>query len=357
MTAGEPMSLRQLMSNVVGSGPRSAEDMTRAQARAAFQQILDSEPDPTTLGAFLLANRWKRNTPTELAAFIDVMIEESVTRATPEVPVVDCGANYDGKERTALLGVAGGLVAAAAGTPVVVHSGDRIPVQEACAYKHVLDELDVPTDLSPEASARMTEDVGFGFYYQPRFNAGIHSLLDRRTQMGVRTFINTIETLANPASASVHLGSFYHLEFGKKLVDAIETSEHAGFERAVLFQGIEGYDDVRPGYTKVAEWDGTSFESDEIESDAFDIIFETDDLAVDDVAADSARLTEAVIGGDRSDQFADATILNAAVRLYAGRAVDDIADGIELARQTLTDGAAATVLDELQQVQSADIGQ
>lgn len=82
-TADEEWSLKRLMTEVVGSGPKSAEDMTREQATEAFRRILEDAPDPTTLGAFCLANRWKRNTPEELAAYIDVMAEESVTFGEP----------------------------------------------------------------------------------------------------------------------------------------------------------------------------------------------------------------------------------------------------------------------------------
>jgi anthranilate phosphoribosyltransferase len=76
--------LRRLLTEVVGSGHTSADDVSRAQATLAFRRILDGEPAPTTLGAFRLANRWKRTAPEELAANVDVMAE-SVERAAPEV--------------------------------------------------------------------------------------------------------------------------------------------------------------------------------------------------------------------------------------------------------------------------------
>src|SRR6056297_1438266 len=237
--------------------------MSHDQAREAFQRILAGEPEDTTLGAFWLANRWKRNNPGELAAYTDVMREESVVTAEPDCDPVDCGANYDGKDTSAILGVGAGVVAAAAGTPVVVHSGDYVPSQKATAYKHVLDELGVRTELEPTESADMVDETGFGFYYQPGFNPGIHDLFDRRDEMGVRTFVNTIETVANPANADVHLGSFYHLAFAKKLTDLIKTSDRLDYSRAIFFQGMEGYDDIRPGYTKVAEWDETGADGDE----------------------------------------------------------------------------------------------
>ncbi|WP_044950995.1 anthranilate phosphoribosyltransferase [Halorhabdus tiamatea] len=335
------------MTEVVGSGTKSAEDMTREQAAEAMERILDDEPDPTTLGAFWLANRWKHNTSEELAAYVDVMADR-VETGVPDVDPVDCGANYDGKQRTAILGVAAGIVAAAAGTPVVVHSGDRVPTQKNDAYKHVLDELGVRTVLRPAKSAAMVEETGFGFYYQPAFNPAVDDLFDRREQMGVRTVLNTVETLANPAGASVHLGSFYHLSFAKKVVETFERSRVHDPDRVIMFQGLEGYDDIRPGYTKFAEWtQADGLESDEIETAAYGMDFETDDLAVEDVAVDSARLTREVLTGDRTDHWADAVALNAAVRIYAGGDVDTLDAGLDAARDAIDDGSAAGVLDEL----------
>ncbi|QSG04030.1 anthranilate phosphoribosyltransferase [Natranaeroarchaeum sulfidigenes] len=344
--------LKRLMTAVVGSGPKSADDMSRAQAREAFQRILGDEPDQTTLGAFWLANRWKRNTPEELAAYVDVMAEESTVVAEPEADPVDCGANYDGKHSSALLGVAAGVVAAGAGTPIVTHSGDRVPTQKETAYKHVLDELGVRTELDVEESAEMVDETGFGFYYQPAFNPGIDDLFERRDMMGVRTFVNTIETLANPANADVHLGSFYHLAFAKKVVDTFRESEQVSPGKVIMFQGMEGYDDIRPGYTKVAEWeaDGTedgTFEDYEIETPEYGMDFEEEDLQVDDVQADSATITEDVVTGEREDHFADAVALNAAFRIYAGGDADTLDDGLEAARTAIDDGSAAAVLEDL----------
>jgi len=340
--------LKRLMTEVVGSGHKSAEDMTREQATEAFERILDHEPDPTTLGAFWLANRWKRNSAEELGAYTDVMREQSVDVAEPDADPVDCGANYDGKLRTALLGVGAGVVAAAAGTPVVTHSGDRVPTQKGTAYKHVLDALGVETDLSPEESADMVDDTGFGFYYQPNFNPRIHDIEDERDQMGVRTYVNTIETLANPANARVHLGSFYHLAFAKKVVDTFRESRESTVDRVIMFQGMEGYDDIRPGSTTVAEWNkGSELDDFTIETDEYGMDFSNDSLRVDDVTADSAEITEEVLTGDRDDDFTDAIALNAAFRMYAREDVDDLHDGLETARDTIANGQAEETLNDL----------
>ena len=339
--------LKRLMTEVVGSGHKSADDMSRAQASEAFERILAGEPDHTTLGAFWLANRWKRNTAEELGAFLDVMAEDVVV-AEPSADPVDCGAAYDGKHTTAILGVAAGAVAAAAGTPVAVHSGDRVPTQKLPAYKHVLDELGVRTELNPGESADMVDETGVGFYYQPAFAPHLQELWERREMMGVRTFVNTIETLANPAGASVHLGSFYHLPFAKRIVETFRESETSSVERVIMFQGQEGYDDIRPGTTVVAEWSaGDELTDYEIRTGEYGMTFDGEDLAVEDVAGDSAAITREVVAGERDDQFADAVALNAAVRIYAGGDVDSLDDGLVAARGVLDDGSAAAVLDDL----------
>ncbi|ATW89768.1 anthranilate phosphoribosyltransferase [Halohasta litchfieldiae] len=338
--------LKRLMTEVCGSGHKSADDLTREQATEAFERIIAGAPDPTTLGAFWLANRWKRNTPTELAAYTDVMCEH-VDYAEPDCDPVDCGANYDGKGKSAILGVGAGVVAAAAGTPIVVHSGDRVPTQKQDSYKHVLDDLGVATELTPQESADMVDETGFGFYYQPAFNPVIDELFDRRDMMGVRTFVNTIETLANPANADVHLGSFYHLAFAKKITDTFTESEHHDMHRVIMFQGMEGYDDIRPGFTKVAEWTDGEFTDYGIETAEYGMDFEGEDLNVDDIAVDSATITEEVLAGDRDDQFTDAIALNAALRIYAREDVDSIETGLETAREVIADGSAEAVLDDL----------
>ncbi|WP_435077501.1 anthranilate phosphoribosyltransferase [Halococcus sp. AFM35] len=339
--------LKRLMTEVVGSGHKSADDMTRTQATDAFERILDDEPDPTTLGAFWLANRWKRNTPDELAAYIDLMADQSVEFAPPDCDPVDCGANYDGKGRSALLGVGAGIVAAAAGTPVVAHSGDRVPTQKQDAYKHVLDELGVRTDLSSPESAAMTDETGFGFYYQPRFNPGVTALEDRRDMMGVRTFVNTIETLANPADADVHLGSFYHLPYAKRIIDTFDASERYDVPRVVMFQGMEGYDDIRPGSTTVAVGENGDLDDFEIKTAEYGMDFAEEDLAVDTVATDSAAITEDVLAGEREGRFADAIALNGALRIYAREDCETLDEGLSMAREVIVDGSAETVLDDL----------
>ncbi|MFC3960148.1 anthranilate phosphoribosyltransferase [Halovivax cerinus] len=361
--------LDRLLSDVVGSGPRSSSDMTYEQAFAAMEGILTGEPDPTVLGGFWIANRWKGNTPTELAAFVDAMRTASVEPAVPDTDPVDIGANYDGKADTPPLGVASGIVAAAAGTPVAVHSADRVPTTDGVTYRHVLDELGVRTDLSPAASAAMVDEIGFGFYDAVRFNPGLHALLDRRRALGLRTFVNTIETLANPTETDVHLGSFFHRPFAERMIATFRESRTLAVDRVVMVNGQEGSDDVRPGTVRLVEWtargngpsavdtgSGTedqTVELSEIETGEFGVAGDVPSPG-DDLAADGARLAREVVRGERRDAAADVVSLNAGVRIYARGDASTLSTAVDRARDAIADGRADAVLATLEGFDPAD---
>jgi anthranilate phosphoribosyltransferase len=116
-----------------------------------------------------------------------------------------------------------------------------------------------------------------------------------------------------------------------------------------MFQGMEGYDDIRPGDTKVAEWNegDEDVEAFDIRTPEYGMDFESEDLGVEDVAGDSGEITEAVVTRERDDHFADAIALNAAFRIYAREDCADLEEGLETARAAIEDGSAAAVLEEL----------
>jgi anthranilate phosphoribosyltransferase len=135
------------------------------------------------------------------------------------------------------------------------------------------------------------------------------------------------------------------------MIDTFRGSERLDVSRVVMFQGMEGYDDIRPGYTKVAEWsEGADLDDFEIETAEYGMDMETEDLEVtpDDVAGDSARITREVLAGEREDAFADAIALNAAFRMYAREDVETLDAGLEEARAVIADGSAVAVLEDLQ---------
>lgn len=95
--------------------------------------------------------------------------------------------------------------------------------------------------------------------------------------------------------------------------------------------------------------EGGELDDFEIKTDEYGMDFAEEDLEVDDVATDSAAITEAVLAGDREDRFADAIALNGAFRIYAREDCESLDEGLTMARGAIADGSAEAVLDELRE--------
>jgi len=173
------------------------------------------------------------------------MREESVVTAEPGCDPVDCGANYDGKHSSAVLGVGAGIVAAAAGTP----SSSTPAIGSRRRKRRRTNTSSTSSTSEPNSSpakADMVDETGFGFYYQPNFNPGIQGPL-RPARSDGRPNVRQHDR-GTRRTPTFTLGSFYHLAFAKKLTDTITESERLDYSRAIFFPGMEGYDDIRRIY-------------------------------------------------------------------------------------------------------------
>ena len=117
----------------VGSGTHTSKDLTRSEAEAAMRMMLLQEATPAQIGAFMIAHRIKRPTPTELAGMLDAYdalgpLLQSQGLAF-EQPVTVLSNPYDGRSRTAPVTPITALLLAAAGVPVIMHGGDRMPTK------------------------------------------------------------------------------------------------------------------------------------------------------------------------------------------------------------------------------------
>jgi len=113
----------------VGSGTHTSDNLTRAEAATATKMMLLGEATPAQIGAFLIAHRIKRPTGEELAGMLDSYYEIGPKLLPIAQPVIVLGIPYDGRTRTAPINIITALLLAAAGQPVIMHGGDRLPTK------------------------------------------------------------------------------------------------------------------------------------------------------------------------------------------------------------------------------------
>lgn len=348
-------SLKDFMPKM-GTGPRSSEDLDYSESREAMQFILDLNVDPVSFGAFTVAERWKGQNPDELAGFLDELRDSSLlseNRENRDVDsLLDVSGRFDGKVQSVNTEFAGSLLAVSGGARVLTHTGRNVPTQEGTTFLDVLDVLGWTTEPSLEQTNEALDAAGFTYTNPSVYAPNLDDFRDLRRSLGVRCFLNTIESMMNPLGANVHVGSFYHLSFATRVCETFNRCETQSPERILMIQGIEGQTELRPGDCLMAEWkDGELIEHD-LHTEELNLEFTRNDL--ENLGADpqtSAECLKNLVHGESvPSAYRESVVLNAGCRLYAADEVNSIEDGIDRARRILEEGALQSLWSTLQEV-------
>ena len=350
----DPEAIKPLLRDL-GQGPTQGRSLTRGEARCCLDLILDGRATPAQAGAFLLLQRYKGETPEELLGFVDAVRSRASTRLLhPQVEdLLDVGSPYDGRLRTIVASPAASIVTAACGVPVLMHGEPGMPPKHGVAVGDVLDGLGVPTDLPPEAVERSIEEVGIGYLRQSYFAPDLVAIKWLREEIALRSPLNMVEKMYDPAGAPYHLIGLTHLPYLEKLGGALAGM---GFQRTAIVQGMEGNEDLPTNRgARVIEFSGEG-ESDRNEYRLNAAEFglapaKTEDTApLQDssgrpTAERSVELTLQVLQREASAAWRDLVIFNAAFRVYLAGRASDVAAGIEQARQAIESGRAWELLE------------
>jgi anthranilate phosphoribosyltransferase len=315
--------------------------LSRQEAEAVMQEIVDGTPTPAQFGALMLALRMKGESAEELAGFTAAM-RAHVTPVTPPAPAVDtCGTGGDGAH-TFNISTLAALTVAAAGQPVAKH-GNRA-MSSVCGSADVLEGLGVNIQLGPERVAASIAATGFGFMFAPLYHPGMRFAAPLRREIGVRTVFNLFMPLANPAFVRHHLLGVPNRSAGEKLSQALALLDT---EHALVVCGEGSMDELTlTGASEV--WEVRHGEVSAYVVTPEDFGMERcahSHLRGGDVAANVA-ITRHVLRGEAGPQQ-DVVVLSAGAALYAADAVATIPQGIVLARDAIMSGAAAATLERV----------
>lgn len=299
--------------------------------------IVDGEVSPPVVAGILVALASRGEHPDEILGAARALRARwlPVAHALPVVlDIVGTGGDAAG---TINLSTMAAIVVAAAGIPVAKH-GNRA-ASSVCGSADVLEAAGYPLDVPPERSAHALAQANFVFLFAPNHHPAVKRVAPVRRDLGIPTIFNLIGPLTNPASPT-------HLVVGVARAHAQETIagvlERLGMRGAVV-HGAGGMDEVAgEGITRVVEF-GEGLR-------AFDV-----DPAALGVRASRAALAGAtkeacvdafyaILGGEQSPR-ADAVALNAALALVVAGAQSSLADGLEVSRALLREGAALRVFE------------
>jgi anthranilate phosphoribosyltransferase len=319
------------------------ENLTRAETRDVMGTIMAGDATPAQIGGFVVALRLKGETADEIAGAAEAMRAHVVEVRPSRADLVDTAGTGGDGANTFNISTAAALVAAAAGAGVAKH-GNRA-VSSASGSADVLEELGFQLELPAERIAQSIDELGFGFMFAPLHHPAMRHAAPVRRELAARTVFNLLGPLTNPAGARAQIVGVYSPALVPVIADVLAK---LGAHRAFVVHGAGGIDELSPaGPNLVCEVVDGAVHEREIDPQALGIP-RCDPLELrGGTPAENARTIEQIFAGELHDGRRSAVLLNAAGAIAAAGHAADLAEGLEVARETLDSGAAAERLQQL----------
>ncbi|MBZ5694015.1 MAG: anthranilate phosphoribosyltransferase [Acidobacteriia bacterium] len=330
----------------------AGEDLSRAEADSAMEQILAGNATDAQIAALLTGLRMKVETVDELVGFATAMRRHATPIFPPghshadEALVDTCGTGGDASG-TFNVSTAAAFVVAGAGVRVAKH-GNR-SISSRCGSADVLEQLGVRIDLPPERIARAIEEVGIGFLFAPAMHAATRHAMSARRELKMRTVFNLLGPLTNPAGASAQVVGVYDASLTVLLARALGE---LGVRRALVVHGADGLDEISiSGETHVAELRDKEVRTFTVAPEDFGLRRAPLDAIRGGDAKQNAEIIHKVLGrsmvhGDHGPHR-DIVLANASAALVVANRATDFVDGARLAAHSIDSGAARERLDAL----------
>lgn len=319
------------------------QGLEEALAEGAMGEILQGKASVAQVAAFLTALRMKGETVEELIGCARAIRQGVTPVLSRRRDLVDICGTGDDRAGTFNISTTAALVAAGAGLAIAKH-GNR-SVSSRCGSADLLEALGVNLGLTPEQMARCIDEVGIGFLFAPLLQLGMDSALAIARDMGVRTVLNVLDPLINPAGAQAQVMGVY----SGALTERVAYTQRAlGIHDSFVVYGADGMDELSTtGVNKVSRLDEEGMVS--------TFFLDPADLGLararlTDVAggsiATNVEITRSVLSGMKGPRR-DIVVLNAGASLVIGKEARSLREGIAKAQASIDSGAAAASLQRL----------
>lgn len=331
------------------------------EMRLLMRSMLQGQFSAAQIGALLLGLRTKKETIGEITAAAEVMRElaSQVPLENSDHLVDIVGTGGDGSH-TFNISTATMFVAAAAGAKVAKH-GNR-SVSSTSGSADVLEALGANIRLAPQQVADCIAGTHIGFMFAPNHHAAMRYVAGVRQELGVRTIFNILGPLTNPAGAKNFLMGVFHPDL---VGIQVRVLQRLGAQRALVVYGRDGMDEISlGGPTLIGELiDGQIVEYELSPEELGLKRANIHRLQVDNIEQSRAMLLSAIdpaITADDDDlnPAREIVCLNSGAALYIAGLVDNIGQGVMVARATIASGAARAKLDQfIQFTQAVQVSQ
>ncbi len=316
--------------------------LSEKEADAVMTEIMDGAATPAQIAAYLMGLRLKGETVEEIAGSVRAMRGRAVRIAIGNPMVVDtCGTGGDGSH-TFNISTTTAFVVAGAGLTVAKHGNRSVSSKSGSA--DVLTALGVKIDLPSDRVADCINDVGIGFLFAPLFHGAMKHCAAPRQEMGIRTILNLLGPLTNPAGATIQVVGVYDGRLTELLGKVLM---HLGSRHCFVVHGLDGLDEITlTNKTQISEAKGGVLKNYLIDPKEFGLSRVSAKELAGGTPQENAAITRDILQG-RKGPKRDVVCLNAAPALVAGLKAKTLQEGFHLAAKVIDSGAAADKLARL----------
>ncbi|MFZ3582839.1 glycosyl transferase family protein [Loktanella sp. DJP18] len=202
---------------ILGRGQGRARSLTLDEAQAAMTCILEGAAAPEALGALLMLLRMKGEVADEIAGFTAAARASLPAWSGPR-PMVDWPSYAAGRTRGQPWFLAAARLVALAGYPVLLHGWNSHQATGA-SMRDALGPLGIASVGWADAPGTLARD-GTAYVPLEALSPALMDLLRLRDVLGLRSCINTVLRMLNPAAAPVALQGVFHPSYRELQRDA-----------------------------------------------------------------------------------------------------------------------------------------
>ena len=330
------MEINAALTRLIGG-----DNLNSDQTQNLLLQIMRGEMTPAQVGGLLVALACKGVCSEEIMGGAQALraLVEPVQLADAEQAIDTCGTGGD-NQGLFNVSTASAFVVAAAGGKVAKHGNKA--ASGASGSADVLQAAGAEIMLEPKQLVELYQQCGLCFMFAPLHHKALKNVATIRRELGVRTLLNMLGPLANPASVGRQIVGIFDPEL---LLDYAQVLYRLGAKHSLVLHSEDGLDElsvVAP--TACVEINDARLSSYSLHPRDFGLQRESlDDLRVTD-AEHSLQLLRAALSCEHEGASAIVQF-NAGAALYVAGQAADIAAGVALAGARMRDGVASALFE------------
>lgn len=326
------------------------KDLTEEQAATFMENVADGIMDERQMAAILVAMAAKGPVASEMVGCAKALLKIKTpfpcsTKGLAEI----VGTGGDGKGSFNISSLSA-IIAASCGQPMAKHGNRAVSSKSGAADFY--ENLGINIMAKPELTAQLVEKTNFGFLMAPVYHAAMRFAAPVRKALGIKTIMNILGPLLNPAGAEYEVLGVYSRSL---MNDYAHAAKALGARRVMVICSDDGYDEISPcAPTHVFQIDENGNESKYvINPEKFGITDADESELIGGSGAENAALGLEVLNGGGRKTIRYAVCMNTAAVLYITGRARTLKDGYNMAQDALDSGKAMAKLEEIKSVSAS----